>query len=225
MHACGTVLCFSNRKFRQDGRNGIKIYEGKKMAGRILFLIKMCRVLPAYWMWKRSENAEIIRRDMLCWKERKHFPYEKDLSLFAHLMLEAEGFRNLFQYRIRKHGFLLKRLFPPMNTLFIGSEQIGAGLYIQHGFSTIICARSIGEECWINQQVTIGYEQDRMPVIGNHVRICAGAIVIGDVTIGDNSIVAAGAVVTRDVPPGEIWGGSPARFIKKVKGSSFDDQR
>ncbi len=195
------------------------------MAGKIIFYLKMCRVLPVYWIWRHSDSAEIIRRDMLFWKERKSFPYERELILFAHLMLEAEGFRNLFLYRIKKHRALIRRLFPPVDTLFIGSEHIGAGLYIQHGFSTIICAKSIGEECWINQQVTIGYEQDRMPVIGNHVRICAGAIVIGDVTIGDNSSVAAGAVVTRDIPPGEIWGGSPARFIKKVKGSSFDDQR
>ncbi len=108
--------------------------------------------------------------------------------------------------------------------LLVLGDNLAPKLYIQHGFSTIISAKSVGEECWINQQVTIGFEQDRQPVIGNHVRICAGAIIIGDVTIGDNSIVAAGAVVTKDIPPGEIWGGVPARFIKKVKGSSFDDQ-
>lgn len=193
---------------------------------KIIFGLKMCRVLPIYFLWKRSANVEIIRQDIYFWKELKHMDYESELLLLAHLLLEAESFRNLMMFRLHKHRFLFRHLFPPMNTLYIGeNDEIGPKLYIQHGFSTIIAAKSIGEECWINQQVTIGFEQERQPVIGNHVRICAGAIIIGDVTIGDNSIIAAGAVVTKDVPSGEIWGGSPAQFIKKVKGSSFDDQR
>lgn len=197
-----------------------------KIIKKLLFGIKMCRVMPAYLLWKKSVNADVISQDVYFWKERKHMEYDKEIILFAHLLLEAEGFRNLFIYRLSGKGnAIVRRLFPPMDTLIIGVEHMGPKLYIQHGFSTIICAKSIGEECWINQQVTIGFEQDRMPVIGNHVRVCAGAIIVGDVTVGDNSIVAAGAVVTKDVPSGEIWGGAPAHFIKKVKGSSFDDQR
>ena len=42
-------------------------------------------------------------------------------------------------------------------------------------------------------------------------------IICQPVTIGDNSAIAAGAVVTKDIPPGEIWGGVPAKFIKKVE--------
>ncbi|MCC7495768.1 MAG: acyltransferase [Fimbriimonadaceae bacterium] len=48
-------------------------------------------------------------------------------------------------------------------------------------------------------------------VIGDRVWIATGAIVLGGVTIGDGSIVAAGAVVTRDVPPGHLARGIPAR--------------
>lgn len=44
----------------------------------------------------------------------------------------------------------------------------------------------------------------------------AGAIVLPGVTIGENSVIAAGAVVTKDVPDYELWGGVPARFIKRV---------
>ena len=179
-----------------------------------------------YFLWKHSDYSDIIRQDIYFWKELKHIEDDNELVLLARLLLETEAFRNLMMFRLHKHRFLFRHLFPPMNTLYIGvNDNIGPKLYIQHGFSTIISAKSIGEECWINQQVTIGFEQDRQPVIGNHVRICAGAVIIGDVTIGDNAIIAAGAVVTKDVPPGEIWGGVPARFIKKVKGSSFEDQR
>ncbi len=195
---------------------------------KILFVLKAFRTIPAYIIWKTSKNRDIIYQDMCFWKEIKHMEIKNEFVLYSTLLLETEAFRNVVQMRLKQSGgmgrIFFRYVFPSMKTLSIGCGYVGPGLYIQHGFSTIIAAKSVGEKCWINQQVTIGFEQDRQPVIGNHVRVCTGAIIIGDVTVGDNAIVAAGAVVTHDIPAGEIWGGVPARFIKKVKGSSFDDQ-
>jgi acetyltransferase-like isoleucine patch superfamily enzyme len=53
-------------------------------------------------------------------------------------------------------------------------------------------------------------------VIERNVWIAAGATVIGGVTIGENSVVAAGAVVTKDVPPNTLVGGNPARVIRSI---------
>ena len=50
-------------------------------------------------------------------------------------------------------------------------------------------------------------------VIGEYVVIFANATICPGVTIGDGAVVAAGAVVTKDVPPWEVWGGVPARKI------------
>ena len=50
--------------------------------------------------------------------------------------------------------------------------------------------------------------------IGRHCFIGAGSIILPGVTVGDGSIVAAGAVVTRDVPPRSIVAGSPARVVR-----------
>ncbi|WP_058301360.1 acyltransferase [Gorillibacterium timonense] len=52
-------------------------------------------------------------------------------------------------------------------------------------------------------------------IIGHHCWIGTGAIVLQGVTIGDGVVVAAGAVVTKDIPPFEVWGGVPAKFIRK----------
>jgi acetyltransferase-like isoleucine patch superfamily enzyme len=52
--------------------------------------------------------------------------------------------------------------------------------------------------------------------IANNVWIGANAIILPGVDIGENSIVAAGAVVNTDIPANQIWGGIPARFIKAI---------
>lgn len=53
-------------------------------------------------------------------------------------------------------------------------------------------------------------------VIGDHVWIGIGAIILKGVTIGDGAVIAAGAVVTRDVPPRSVAAGNPAKVIKKT---------
>lgn len=55
-------------------------------------------------------------------------------------------------------------------------------------------------------------------VIERNVWIAAGAIIIGGVTVGENAVVAAGSVVTRDVPPNTLVGGNPATIIRSIAG-------
>jgi acetyltransferase-like isoleucine patch superfamily enzyme len=62
------------------------------------------------------------------------------------------------------------------------------------------------------RSVTIG----KPIVIERNVWIAAGATIIGGVTVGENSVVAAGSVVTKDVPPNTLVGGNPARVIRSI---------
>ncbi len=135
---------------------------------------------------------------------------------FILLMKKFPEFRNLFYYRISDISNFLEFLCPKMSTLQISVEQIGKGLFIQHGVSTRIGAKSIGEDCWINQQVTIGFSNaNDCPVLKDNVTIYAGAKVIGDVTIGNNSIVGANAVVVKNVPQDCVVVGVPAYIVKR----------
>jgi len=77
-----------------------------------------------------------------------------------------------------------------MPTLYIQAVSIGPGLFIQHGFAIIIAAKKIGKNCWINQQVTLGFsDANGYPIIEENVTINAGAKIIGDVIVGVNSII------------------------------------
>lgn len=53
-------------------------------------------------------------------------------------------------------------------------------------------------------------------VIADGVFVGAGTIILKGVTVGEKSIIAAGSVVTKNIPAGEIWGGNPAKFIRKI---------
>lgn len=86
---------------------------------------------------------------------------------------------------------------------------------LQHAFSTIITARTIGDNCHIYQQVTIGWTDKGCPTLGDNVTVCCGAKVLGNITIGDDVIIGANAVVVKDVPSHSIVVGIPGRIIKK----------
>jgi acetyltransferase-like isoleucine patch superfamily enzyme len=60
-------------------------------------------------------------------------------------------------------------------------------------------------------------------VIERNVWIAAGATIIGGVRVGENSVVAAGSVVTKDVPPNTLVGGNPARIIRSIGNLGIDE--
>lgn len=138
------------------------------------------------------------------------------VSGFAFLMLHYPEFRNLFYYRIGGFAPIINLLCRKKAGLYLSTRKIGAGLFIQHGDATIVAAKQIGVNCWINQCVTIGYAtRQGAPTIGDQVTINAGAKVLGDIKIGNNVVIGANAVVVKNVPDNCTVVGVPAYIIKR----------
>lgn len=183
--------------------------------------INIIRSIPAILSMYLSKEKHVIKKDVERWiniKTPKQSNYSNWFNLHW-LILNSPEFRNLFYYRIKKYNLLIAKsleiFYRPLNTLYIHTPDIGGGLYIQHGFSTIISARKIGKNCSINQQVTIGYTSTGNPIIGDNVLITSGAKVFGKVNIGDNSKIGANCVVVKDIPQNCTVVGIPAHIVKK----------
>lgn len=181
------------------------------------------RTAPVYWMMCSSAHRQLLEEDIQVWQNqtRKHFK-SKFVALNFFLTYYKE-FRNIVLHRLynpsrtikcKVHAVIARRLWKPLDSLYLNTREIGGGLFIQHGFATIVAAKKVGKYCHINQQVTIGYKEEHTPVIKDHVKILCGAKVLGNVTMDNNSIAGANAVVVKDVPENAVVGGVPAKIIK-----------
>ena len=103
------------------------------------------------------------------------------------------------------------------NTTIIATKKIEIGNNVMIGGGVIIVDTDFHSLDYINwfspnDQLLMIRKSVK---IGDNVFLGMDSIILKGVTIGDGAIVAAGAVVSRDIPQNEIWGGNPARFIKK----------
>ena len=140
------------------------------------------------------------------------------------------GFHAVLAYRVahilHTHGHVLGARVISQGAKFLtGIEihpgaKIGKGLFIDHGSGVVIGETAeIGDNCTLYQGVTLGGTGKdvgkRHPTLGNNVMIGAGATVLGPFRIGDNSKIAANAVVLSEVPPDSTAVGIPAKVVKR----------
>jgi serine O-acetyltransferase len=183
--------------------------------------ISASRLLPHILIMLFCKSSAMIKTDLIRWAEIFRFREPKSKADFALVFIKfmtfTPEFRNLFYLRSGLTGLLFSWLCPRLDSLEIVTNSIGPGLFIQHGESTYISAESIGANCWIGRFVMVGYtnETDR-PTIGNNVRICPGAKIIGKVKIGDNATIGLNTVITQDVSAGTTLLGVPGKVIWKV---------
>jgi len=145
---------------------------------------------------------------------------------------DADEVRSLFEELTGQKADEHFRLIPPFYTDCGKNIRVGARVFINQNCTFYaLAAITIGDDVMIGPNVSliasehpIAPSQRRAYLLGRPINIekavwiAAGATVIGGVTVGENSVVAAGSVVTRDVPPNTLVGGNPARVVRSIEG-------
>lgn len=151
---------------------------------------------------------------------RKRIPQiDADLNNFTNSSGGVKGFlsqlpkreyRSVFYFRLPFWVRMILSLnLPRQHCCYLHTTKIGGGLHVQHGYSTIIVAESIGKNFYVHQNVTVGWGKDGKPTIGDNVSIFAGAVIAGRIRIGNNVRIASNTVVRHDVPDNCLVYGNP----------------
>lgn len=132
-------------------------------------------------------------------------------------------FVNLNTNKLLKYYYLYKiKKMDAFNNASMGTNTDVSAVFesrpvLPHGLNGIIVSQyaKIGKNCTIYHQVTIGSKDDKYaPLIGDNVIIYPHAIIVGGIRVGNNAVIGAGAVVTKDVPENAVVAGNPAKIIK-----------
>ncbi|MBQ3150034.1 MAG: serine O-acetyltransferase [Clostridia bacterium] len=166
-----------------------------------------------------------LREDIECVKER-----DPAARSFLEIWLLYPGLRAVRMHRkanwcYRHKLFFCARWISQRAVRKTGIEihpaaTIGRRFFIDHGTGVVIGETAIiGDDVTLYQGVTLGGTGKdtgkRHPTIGNGVMVGSGAKVLGPFTVGDNSVIAAGAVVLNEIPPNCTAVGVPAKVVKQ----------
>ena len=184
-------------------------------------ILVLAAAFAAFWL----VVALVFRREV-----RAIFESDPAAANYPEVLLTYSGLHALIFYRI---AYALKiarvpffpRWISQLGKFFTGIEihpgaRIGRELFIDHGMGIVIGETAIiGDNVTLYQGVTLGgtgkEKGKRHPTVGNNVVIGAGAKVLGNIAIGDNSYIGANAVVIKDVPANSTVVGVPGRITKQ----------
>jgi serine O-acetyltransferase len=175
--------------------------------------------------------SKLITRIIRSYKDEIQSIKDRDPAATSTLeILTYSGLHAVAMYRVA-HWFYLKnfkfiaRVISQTARFLTGIEihpgaKIGKGLLIDHGAGVVIGETAeIGDNCLLYQGCTLGGtgkdQGKRHPTLGNNVMVGCGAKVLGPFKVGDNSKIAANAVVLESVPPNCTAVGVPAKVVKQ----------
>lgn len=173
-----------------------------------------------------------LREDISTFKRRDPAARSTLEIFFLYPGLKAIRMHRRANWCYRRRMFFLARWISQRAARKTGIEihpaaTIGRRFFIDHGTGVVIGETAvIGDDVMIYQGVTLGGTGKdtgkRHPTIGNNVLIGAGAKVLGPFKVGDNSNIAAGAVVLDEIPPDCTAVGVPAHIVRR-NGVRVDD--
>ena len=163
----------------------------------------------------RADLAATLERDPACHKAVDAFLYFK-----GYQAIQTHRFANaLWQHGRKELALYLQSRSSQVFQVDINpAARIGKGIMLDHATGFVVGETAvIGDHVSILQGVTLGgtgkSEEDRHPKIGDGVLIGAGAIVLGNIKVGECARIGAGSVVVKEVPPHVTVAGVPARII------------
>jgi serine acetyltransferase len=169
--------------------------------------------------FRRPSVVSLIRED---WRRNPHLKSRFVLALFRLAHASHNDRRRVTRALMAPYRFLYRLIVDWNMGIDIPCRvTLGRGVVLYHSIGIVINERvTIGDGCVIRHGVTIGNKlindgESDPPTIGKRVEFGAGAIVIGSISVGDDAIIGAGAVVTRDVAPGAVVVGNPAREVAR----------
>ena len=165
-----------------------------------------------------------LRYDIKAIKERDPAARNAFEIFMLYPGLQAVMWHRPAHWLYKHKRYFLARLLSQWTKFWTGIEihpgaKIGKGVFIDHGSGVVIGETAeVGDNCTIYQNATLGGTGKdvgkRHPTIGKNVMIGAGAKILGPFTVGDNSKIAANAVVLSEVPPNTTCVGVPAKPVK-----------
>ncbi|MBZ0130147.1 MAG: serine O-acetyltransferase [Rhodobacteraceae bacterium] len=170
---------------------------------------------PSLGQAARADIVAVFERDPACHR-------------FIQPLLFFKGFQGVQSYRVARwlwtHGreelayFIQMRVSEVYGIDIHPGARIGQGIMIDHAHSIVIGETAVvGDNVSMLHSVTLGgtgkEDGDRHPKIENGVLIGAGAKVLGNITVGYCTRIAAGSVVLQDIPPCKTVAGVPARIV------------
>ncbi|PVU96094.1 hypothetical protein BB560_005828 [Smittium megazygosporum] len=145
------------------------------------------------------------------------FPNEKErIRITKKLLGQADDTTYLEKNAYFDYGvntFIGKNFYMNANCVILDCAKVTIGDCVMFGPNVQIYTASHPIEAKARNS---GFELAYPITIGNNVWVGGGAIILPGVNIGDGAVIAAGAVVTKDVPPNVVVGGNPAKFIKAI---------
>jgi serine O-acetyltransferase len=172
-------------------------------------------IRPEIGAESRADLSATLERDPACHKSVDAFLYFK-----GYQAIQTHRFANALWHAGRKDFalYLQSRASQVFQVDINPAARVGRGIMLDHATGFVVGETAvIGDNVSILQGVTLGgtgkSEEDRHPKIGNGVLIGAGAIVLGNIKVGECARIGAGSVVVKEVPPRVTVAGVPARII------------